>query len=431
MIVFLEKDKFVDFVLMCLVILFALTSSSAISSEIQDSPVKAIETALVYKILSNNSQDSLFNKNHAVGGDLRSNELYLILNSRLLGIDNTVMIKYNKNNYNTIDLNILKLSKHFDLNNRTSLLLGRDIVNWDVGYGSSILSFFDFKETDDKTIENYSMDKKGVNLIKLSYYGGNYNVDFVYGDDTSNSVDGLGSGRKQVALRASTQLDKYSISAILQKYEHLDSGYGASISSVYGDNIKLYSSIFMHHGSQRLIHESISTGILQYYNEDPYSRIHENNGIWYPHLTIGLDYTTENFWNYAVEYIYDKRGLSRAEWRNFLDLINYHSNNTIGLPQTIVNSNLKYDAKSLLKQGSRQKYIFIRSAKTWDNIESSLSTLFGLSDRSASIALQTKYTYNDSMDSLLEIRSNVGPANSEFGESIDKTKISFYTRFFF
>lgn len=101
--------------------------------------------------------------------------------------------------------------------------------------------FFDFKETDDNTAENYSLDKQGVDLIKLSYYLDNYNIDFVYGDDSSNNIDDFGGGQKQVALRVSTQIKKYDISGILQKYKNLAPGYGASMSSVYGDNIKLYS----------------------------------------------------------------------------------------------------------------------------------------------------------------------------------------------
>lgn len=87
--------------------------------------------------------------------------------------------------------------------------------------------------------------------------------------------------------------------------------------------------------------------------------------------------------------------------------------------------------KAYLKRGSRQKYLFMRSAKTWGKTNYSLNTLFGISDYSASIGLQAKYTYNDSLDYFLEIRNNVGSKNSEFGGGIDKTKISFYTRFFF
>lgn len=56
---------------------------------------------------------------------------------------------------------------------------------------------------------------------------------------------------------------------------------------------------------------------------------------------MGLDYTTKGFWNHTIEYIYDKRGLSKGEWGSLVNLISYHESNAMALPQEAVDNNLK------------------------------------------------------------------------------------------
>lgn len=139
---FSGQDSFVNCFLMHSIILFALSPINAISSEVDDDYVKLINTILVYKLLSSNRQNSLFNKNHIFGNGLQNNDLYLVLNSSLLDVDTTAMIKHRKSDSDIVDLDILRMSKYFDLNNNFTLLLGRDILSWDISYGSSIFPFF-------------------------------------------------------------------------------------------------------------------------------------------------------------------------------------------------------------------------------------------------------------------------------------------------
>ena len=87
----------------------------------------------------------------------------------------------------------------------------------------------------------------------------------------------------------------------------------------------------------------------------------------YTRFVVGINAATTTDYSLIVEFSFDKRGLDKAEWRRYLDLISTHREaataNDISI-KYLGYANLAFDAEILLPQGTRQKYIFTQITKT-------------------------------------------------------------------
>ena len=329
---------------------------------------------------------------------------------------------------------IQELAHRSTLGPSTRLTLGKTVLNWDVTYANRPLGFFP-TGSDRGDVEDRAVRTAGLPLVALSQGLGTLHLTAVVSEDFGTERDGFGRGRTQAALRVAGAVGATDLAAVVHWAKGLSPALGGSVTHVRGQGLELHASALVRAGHERPRHAAAEGSSVRFYGpgEDPYSRSRERDGRWYAQATLGGQYTTDSLVNILVEAVYDGRGLSPTQWGRLRDLNTAlaAAGQTGAAPAAAVAANRALTARSLLPQGSRRLYGFVRLTQVWGDVTPEASAFIGLEDGSASLAARLTYAPSPTWDAWLEGRVAVGPPGSEFGESPERARLAVVFRRFF
>jgi hypothetical protein len=139
------------------------------------------------------------------------------------------------------DWRLQELSKTFALGERTSLIVGKRVISWDVSLSSTPLGFFQ-RMPNLTDVADRSEQAEGLPLVALAYVGPRMDVTWVYSDDTLHDDNRGNRGLRQAAVNLTRTWGRGSYSAILQKPFGQAIGTGVAASITASDSVTLQMS---------------------------------------------------------------------------------------------------------------------------------------------------------------------------------------------
>ena len=315
------------------------------------------------------------------------------------------------------DFAVQELNRVFAIGDDVRLSVGKRLLSWDVGFAAQPLGFFQKRPVLRDITDEFGRSE-GVPLVAVTWLGESAWTTLVYSDDFENEADGFNQGLRQWALNVGYDFPNLTVSGVLQQPLDQRLGFGGSVSGVVSDEIALHGSFFTREGTRRPIHQSIATGRMLFFEENPYASFRVRDRGRYPRWVIGGRWTPDAFTEFLVEWSHDERGLSSGEWRRFQDLIRIHQDGaTLGIPQAVIVGNLLFDSQTLIPTGARQDYLFIRVSHQLEDIALAGSGFINLADRSFVPAITLDYHGWRDWSAHLRASAFVGNSASEFGLS--------------
>jgi hypothetical protein len=147
-------------------------------------------------------------------------------------------------------------------------------------------------------------------------------------------------------------------------------------------------------------------------------------------LAVGASYTTASKQNFALEYDYHQAGFSRADWRNWFDI------GQAGAASPAVTGQLWYLRSYALDQQEplTRHSLFARAA--WNDAfvpDLQLAALARIDayDRSSFVQVTSSYFYSNRVTLMAIASANVGPARSEYGNSLQPYSLVLKAQWYF
>ena len=225
------------------------------------------------------------------------------------------------------DLQIKSLYRDFDISDSISVKVGKFTENWQIG---NAFSPFSFASPSSRTVQmsNPINEDNGVLGMAVRYYapsGDTVYTLYVNGDQRQeNPVDH--TGYQSVAVKANTFVSEDTdVTLVAQKYRQSTLGVGAGFRNITTDALALYGSAFVRRGTMRAIHKGVFDGDSQLVSQtNPIDAYRANDGKTYVNAVLGLQYTTQNNFQYWLEYGHDQRGMDNKQWQTYKGLVDTH-----------------------------------------------------------------------------------------------------------
>jgi hypothetical protein len=323
---------------------------------------------------------------------------------------------------------VQELYTTFNVREGLQATVGKSFLSWDVSYASRPVNFF-ARETDYLDIRDYRRRISGVPMVALSWTG---NMGVLTGVVASDCVEDRHRG--QWALRAQGHRGAAEVAALIRGRSGGPCGFGGTVTYVQGRSLELHGSLFLNRELDNRRHRTAMVDSFPFPDSgspDIYTK-ETADYTWIPHLVLGCQYTTESLVNILVEYIHDGAGFSRSQWDHLLRAAeDFRSIGMLDTPKSAVERNLFDRADALRRHLARQDYFFVRGSASWTETEGSIGALIGLADGGVSLSGTLSYQPDASWDVWAEVRRNMGPKGSEFGEVPERMRLTLMLRFLF
>ncbi len=312
-------------------------------------------------------------------------------------------------------LQMRSLYRDFDISDSISIKIGKFTENWQI---ANVLSPFSFASPDSRTIQlsnPLSIDNSTLG-VAVRYYAPSGDTTYtLYVNADQREEDAVThKGYQFVALRASTFISENTdVTLVAQKYKNSRLGVGAGFRNIATDALALYGSAFIRKGTVRAIHKGVwenNPNLVDPTNAVSDHRINDNKI--YINAMIGLQYTTENNFQYWLEYGYDQRGMDNGQWKTFKDLVNTHKGLS-GAQAPLRTPNLSTDSSLLHERGLRQQYVWVNMNKEFGVYDVSASVRVGV-DTSAAWSFGVDYEGFDAVTMGTQLNINTGSPDTEF-----------------
>ena len=332
----------------------------------------------------------------------------------------------------TDDLDLQELSYEFNLPSRYRLSVGKLSEAWHVGYAFHPLGFFEPQLNRDDLSERFKRNE-GVPAIVSGYLADNWDFTLAYSNDFKNSRDGFNKGLHQWAARVGMLTDNgMEYSLVAQKPEGQNIGFGGTGVQVFGNDLEVHGSIFLRQGTRRPLHSAVRNNQLVFETENPYQAFRIDDDKWYARSVVGLQWTSADLVNVILEWNHDGRGLDDQRWEQWKDLVRFHANGAdLGVSNTAINGNLKFDAETLLESGARQDYVFLRLSKGGGDWSPEVSVLVSVADGGAMWNARLAYTAATTWEAEVFSRISSGSSGSEFSMGPNKGSFGVGFRYHF
>ena len=329
-------------------------------------------------------------------------------------------------------LSVQEFSKTFSLSNYLHATIGKTQLNWDSALSHQVLGFFQRDTNFSDLTDNFALSE-GLPLLSLSYLREKWDLTLVYSNDFLNDPDGFNQGLSQYAANVTFDIGRTTTSIIAQKPGGQRTGIGITTNVDLSDYLVAYGSFFVRKGTRRPISSLIRDDVVDIAIDNPNGSHRIASLTRYTRFVLGINAATTTDYSVIVEFSFDKRGLDKAEWRRYLDLISAHREAATADDASIRYlgfANLAFDAEILLPQGARQKYIFTQITKTGRQYRGSFFLRYGL-DESALLGTNFDYALTDRLRTGFISNFFVGGETTEYGLLPVHSEMRAYLQFYF
>ncbi len=334
-----------------------------------------------------------------------------------------------------------ELNRVFQLNDAVTLSLGKRLYALDPSYVNQPLGFFQKRSDLSDPLDSLGQSE-GLPMAVLSWTGASASVAALYSRDARRHADGYNRGVEQSLLKLGYEFPQLSASIILRRASGEANGVGASLSGAVGETLSWYGSAYSARGSQRPIvaglldadaraHANVSAGAGAeagagvgaflgaggagdeggQRGQGAYGSLRANDGHRYHRATVGLVWTLPDLPKLQLEYAYDGRGLSDAQFGRLSALVK--ANRESALPPQAIAGLQAQLAQLLVSQGARRRYLSVSLAQTAGDWELGGGVYVGQEDRSRVWHGTADYHFDIRTTLMISALHQAGAADSE------------------
>lgn len=334
-----------------------------------------------------------------------------------------------------------ELNRVFQLSEAVTLSLGKRLYALDPSYVNQPLGFFQ-KRSDLSDPLDALGQSEGLPMAVLSWTGASASVAALYSRDARRRADGYNRGVEQSLLKFGYEFPQLSASIVLRRASGEANGIGAALSGAVGDTLSWYGSAYSARGSQRPMVAGLTASDDQHgvaanaslhanasgaSNADgasgtggasggvggqgAYGPLRANDGRRYHRATVGLVWTLPDLPKLQLEYAYDGRGLSDAQFERLLALV--ATNRESALPAPAIAGLQAQLAQLLVSQGARRRYLSVSLAQTAGDWELGGGVYLGQDDRSRVWHGTADYRLDTRTTLMISALHQAGAAGSE------------------
>ncbi len=328
------------------------------------------------------------------------------------------------------NLQLLELSKTFNLSDRLSVFGGKRTLAWDTGLSYQPTGFFQRQVNFTDLTDSFGR-AEGLPMLGATYFGDGFDITAVYSDDIGQQSDGFNRGLKQWALNVTRSGDNGDLSLVLQQPLDQSIGLGVIGSRSIGADYVIYGSIFGRKGTNRPINQQILSGETPITFDNPIVSLRRNEDRIRPRGLLGLSASLTDTLTLNAEYSFDLRGLNDAEWSSFNSQLYFYESFFLTeddfLKRKKLFVSLLYLTDTLIEGGARRHYGFLRLANSDVRWGASAFTRIGLEDGSAVIGTEVKRQFNTHVIGI-QATGFVGSETSEYGRLPVNTRATAFIR---
>ncbi|MBJ7310470.1 hypothetical protein ACFOLJ_24465 [Rugamonas sp. CCM 8940] len=312
-----------------------------------------------------------------------------------------------------------ELNRVFQLNDAVTLSLGKRLYALDPSYVNQPLGFFQKRSDLSDPLDSLGQSE-GMPMAVLSWTGASASVAALYSRDARRHADGYNRGVEQSLLKFGYEFPQLSASIVLRRASGEANGVGASLSGAVGETLSWYGSAYSARGSQRPIVAGLldadarlnpNTGASGEAGQGAYASLRANDGRRYHRATVGLVWTLPDLPKLQLEYAYDGRGLSDAQFGRLLALAK--ANRQSALPPQAIGGLQAQLAQLLVSQGARRRYLSVSLAQTVGEWELGGGVYLGQEDRSRVWHGTADYHFDTRTTLMISALHQAGAADSE------------------
>jgi hypothetical protein len=307
-----------------------------------------------------------------------------------------------------------ELNKLLPLGQDVTLSLGKRLYSLDPAYFNQPLGFFQ-KRTDLGDPLDSLGQSEGLPMAVLSWTGAKASAAALYSRDAKNAADGYNRGVEQALLKLGYEFGTLSANAILRRASGETQGKGGSISGAWGNTLAYYASYYSAQGTQRPILDSLLPGYVPGPGQFPVlGFFRSNDGQRYQRASLGLVLTPEHLPKLQLEYSYDGRGLSDAQYASLLAQMQANSaSQNPALPLIVQQARQATLAQLFIPQGLRRRYVSAMLATEGEQWNASAGLYWGVEDSGKVWYANAEYKLNPRLSLLFSGMLQQGPADSE------------------
>ncbi|SFM61714.1 hypothetical protein [Rugamonas rubra] len=337
-----------------------------------------------------------------------------------------------------------ELNRVFQLNDAVTLSLGKRLYALDPSYVNQPLGFFQKRSDLSDPLDSLGQSE-GLPMAVLSWTGASASVAALYSRDARRHADGYNRGVEQSLLKFGYEFPQLSASIVLRRASGESNGIGAALSGAVGDTLSWYGSAYSARGSQRPIVAGltapdgklgVAANVSLHANaggasdadgtngtsgssgssggaggQGAYGPLRANDGHRYHRATVGLVWTLPDLPKLQLEYAYDGRGLSDAQFGRLLALV--ATNRESALPTPAIAGLQAQLAQLLVSQGARRRYLSVSLAQTAGDWELGGGVYLGQDDRSRVWHGTADYRLDTRTTLMISALHQAGAADSE------------------
>lgn len=235
----------------------------------------------------------------------------------------------------------------------------------------------------------------------------------MYSHDYEHETDGFNKGLEQWAARFSYSLAKGDVAVVVQKPQGQSAGVGLQFNYTVNDSVVAYFSGFSRQGTRRPQDTRLSVTHYHFNGSYPFAHSLINDDKFYERFVVGLSWQLQTAY-LTGELYYDERGLDDDAWSRFIDnnqqhITLYQNHPDIGALA------LYFDNRSMVKTGTRQKYLFLNASIDLTRGQLGFFSKIEAHDFSAVSGVSYGYNIDDSADISLGYYVFSGNSKSEYG----------------
>lgn len=307
---------------------------------------------------------------------------------------------------------VQELNRVFQLSPAVTLSTGKRLYALDPAFVNQPLGFLQ-KRTDLSDPLDTLGQSEGLPMAVLSWTDARASATAIYSKDAWRHADGYNRGVEQAIVRLGYEFDQLSASVLLRRASGERGGAGLALSGAVGDSLSWYGSAYTALGSQRpilpVLLEPASNGDAG--PESGPGPLRTDDGRRYTRATVGMTYVFAALPKLQLEYAYDGRGLSDAQFARMQALV--ERNAQAPLPDYVRKGLQAAVVQLLPSQGARRRYLSVSLGQTAGDWELGGGVYVGQDDRSKVWHGTADYHYSTRLTLMLSALRQTGAGDSE------------------
>jgi hypothetical protein len=317
-------------------------------------------------------------------------------------------------------LAVREASVDLNLTDQIDLMIGKKILKWGTGYAFNPTGVVEPARLPSDPTDRLKLND-GRNVVSVTGLAGRSSFTFVYLNDFQIRNSNFYPDRSEIAARVYTYLNGLDLSAIAhyRAGDRLEAGINYSF--VIGDNLEIHGEALGKRGtSQEYENPVISGDGIKFYNDYPYQALYYNSDKMFWKFLIGGQFTFDDGINIVLEYYHNDDGLSKAEWKRWLDFVRFHNNiqnGTYPVPRELLmpsKYNLLWSLKTLSPRGTMMDYIFVRIYYSESNWNFELLSMINGADLSVVLIPAFTFKFSENFSVYLRYSGFAGSGDSEY-----------------